>query len=158
MAGSATVTISSINQTYTNLVVFITSFYSANISPLNITLNSLSARLIWSGVNVAISDGINTLYNGQSVPLSTGFNIWNNTTNYGSGDSAASYTLEIPNYSSTTDQKTFQLYGGAISAPSTNWGSSSLSGRFTGTVAIDTLTFTMSGNFGAGTIKVYGVK
>jgi hypothetical protein len=158
LAGSSSVTVSSINQSYVSLVVFITNFYAASIGNLSISLNSLPARLIWNGLNVAVSDGINTMYNGQSVAMNTGFNIWNNTTNYGSGDSAANYTLEIPNYSSTTAQKSFFLYGGAIAAPSTNWGSSSLTGRFTGTVAIDSITFSMGSNFGAGTVQIYGVK
>jgi len=158
LSGSSSVTVSSINQSYVSLVVFITNFYAASIGNLSISLNSLPARLIWNGLNVAVSDGINTMYTGQGVAMNTGFSIWNNTTNYGSGDSAANYTLEIPNYSSTTAQKSFFLYGGAIAAPSTNWGSSSLTGRFTGTVAIDSITFSMGSNFGAGTVQIYGVK
>jgi hypothetical protein len=90
--------------------------------------------------------------------MNTGFNLWNNTTNYGSGDSAGNWNLEIPNYSSTTAQKSFKMYGGGISAPVTNWGSSNLAGRFTGTVAIDSITFSMGSNFGAGTVLIYGVK
>jgi hypothetical protein len=156
LQSAATITVSSISQAYTNLLVVINNFYSTSASNFFISFNNLGGLMIWNGErNVT---GTVSQFQGSGTSIDNGWQIFAGTGTYSDGAVATSYALEIPNYSETSGQKNFTMYGGGISSGSTNWSSSSVSGRYAGNTGINRLDFTMSSNFATGTVKIWGIK
>ena len=142
----ASTTVSSIDQTYTNLYIIMYGFYSAGgnqfkIKP-NATLNNVGNNV--GGANGNITTLINDT-NVQCPPVGT------STT---AVDSVA--ILTVANYSDATMTKPFEWYGNATNGGSANFFGN---GSFRITAAINAFVFALdSGTWGGGTIKVYGVK
>jgi len=145
LSGAST-TVSSIDQTYTNLYIIMYGFYSAGgnqfkIKP-NATLNNVGNNV--GGANGNISTLINDT-NVQCPPVGT------STT---AVDSVA--ILTVANYSDATMTKPLSWYGNATNGGSANFFGN---GSFRITAAINAFVFALdSGTWGGGTIKVYGVK
>lgn len=156
LSGTNAVTISSINQGYRDLVFYINNFNAVNDSNFFVNMNGASAQLNWHAIQQQNSSA--SVFGGQSTLINNGFSISNTTGNYGFGAIAATFRLEISNYTSTTAEKPFKLYGSGIWAPSTNWASSEVTGtcRILNT-AITNVTFSMSSNFARGEVLTFGV-
>jgi hypothetical protein len=156
LQSAATITVSSISQDYTNLLVVINNFYSTSASNFFVSFNNAGGLLIWNGErNVT---GTVSQFQGSGTSIDNGWSIFAGTGTYADGAVATSYALEIPNYAETSGQKNFTMYGGGINSGSTNWSSSSVSGRYAGNTGINRLDFTMSSNFATGTVKIWGIK
>jgi hypothetical protein len=147
LSAAATITISSISQSYTNLYVLATG--------INVTTGTYTLKIIPNNSNSA---------NYSSLQEAT---IAGNNANYispgNAGHSASStvndYAITFFNYADTTALKPFMLFGIAkMASQVAPFGLSSL-GAFNSTTAISSLVFSndSGGNFTAGTVKIYGV-
>jgi hypothetical protein len=153
LSGSTT-TISSINQTYTNLFVTVERINVSSNSELRFYPNndsSNNSRIVVSGFTGSSAAMAGTassyvLLSGDSRSILSG-----NTDNF--------FVINIPDYSSTNHIKITEYYGGFrgnASADVTAFGSSGLHGT---SAEITSLVFaTSTGTFSGGTVKVYGVK
>ena len=157
LSGATTITVNSISQSYTNLLVTMDAFYSSSASNFYVKFNN-NSLLQWIGSKNV--DGTSSHFNSgaSGASIDNGFSIYNGTAGYSDGTVATSYTLEIPNYSSTSGQKNFIMYGRGVTAGSTNWSASVISGGYVGNSGITRLDFTMSSNFSTGTVKIWGIK
>lgn len=157
LSGATTITVSSISQDYTNLLVVMNGFYATSSSNFFVKFNNTNLTTWTGNRNV---DGTSANFNsGSSVnSIDNGWSIYAGTAGSGDGNVATSYALEIPNYSDTSGQKNFTMYGGGVTAGSTNYSSSIMSGRYAGNTGINRLDFTMSSNFATGTVKIWGIK
>jgi len=144
LSGAST-TISSINQTYTNLVIVVSNVYSTGADQFFIKpngTNSIGLSLLLAGASTA--DGVT--YANITSP-----NIGTST----SATPSALY-LNISNYADTTSSKPFSWYGNVTAAQS---GLFMAAGAVVTNTAISSLVFSIaSGTFAAGTVKIYGVK
>jgi hypothetical protein len=146
----ATVTISSIDQTYKNLLIFISGVTNATadgffrIAPnasTSITTTIRSFNLDYAGG--ATQDGYWDIARGPSPTRTSSTN---------------SFACTIYDYASTTSRKSVTHNGGYVSA---SYGSTavSTSGYIDTTSAISSLVFSNSGgNLSTGTVLIYGVK
>ena len=144
LSGAST-TISSIDQTYTNLYVLITGVTNASSSSYFFLTPNAATTTAWNGIlNSTIYSGVSVLH------LTFGQDVTNN-------DANNAYALNIYNYSSTTSYKPVQW-----SAYFQNSGASRYliaGGGFYSNSAITSLKFEQAGgNFSTGTVLVYGVK
>jgi hypothetical protein len=157
LSGATTITVSSISQDYTNLLVSMNAFYSSSASNFYVKFNNANLTTWTGNRNV---DGTSANFNsGSSVnSIDNGWSIYAGTAGTSDGTVATSYVLEIPNYSDTSGQKAFTMYGGGVTAGSTNYSTSIMSGRYAGNTGINRLDFTMSSNFATGTVKIWGIK
>ena len=145
----ATVTISSIDQTYVNLFCIITGVTNATgngnfrLAP-NGTTNITTQQMIQAGV---LTSQINT-YLFLNDPGDV----------IGSGNSDNIFTLTINNYASTTKYKTHNLSFGYNDPGNSQKGGGAL-GYIRTTSAISSLVFSNTGgNLSTGTVLIYGVK
>ena len=139
----ATTTISSINQTYKDLLIFIQNPYVTVAAQLRINPNGNGSACSLSQVSNGTAGTNTNLATVSNLPTATG---------------NASYYYLISNYSDTTYFKPVISYGSATSATST---SVTMSGNIGLTGAISSLdisTFGATSNFSGGRILVYGVK
>lgn len=147
LSAAATITISSISQSYTNLYVLATG--------INVTTGTYTLKIIPNNSNSA---------NYSSLQEAT---IAGNNANYispgNAGHSASStvndYAITFFNYADTTALKPFSLFGIAKMASQVAPLGLSALGAFNSTTAISSLVFSndSGGNFTAGTVKIYGV-
>ena len=148
LSGATTQTISSIDQTYTNLYILMTGLTNANanvykaISP-NATAN-ITSYFGSEGVSTVISDDNDSIYL-QPISYQSTYNDANNV-----------HALWIYNYSSSSTYKSYMITGSVfntIQRPYIQGG-----GIITNT-AISSLQFLAGNqNWTAGTVKIYGVK
>jgi hypothetical protein len=143
---SASVVISSIPQTYNDLVIVIggvtgaTSNQAVRISP-NGSDSQCNSRYVQSGVNSSVDERI--MLTGQANTSRTSANN--------------AWSCTISNYASTTQFKPFSYYGFFFDDSANN--AIIGGGAFRSTTAISSLTFTYSANsFSTGTVLLYGVK
>lgn len=149
LSGASTITVSSINQGYTNLIVYVFGVTNATSnSGMSVTPNGTGGISDYFRPNGANDLTTNT---GDSP----GFNDTGNILRT-SADNAWTYTFF--NYSSTTSFKTFQSTGGYLNASSARSAFFSM-GQWRSTTAISSLQFDhYGGNYSTGTVLVYGVK
>jgi hypothetical protein len=157
LSGATTITVNSISQSYTNLMVVIDTFYATSASNFFVKFNN-NSLLQWIGTRNVDGTSANFNSGASGANIDNGFSIYNGTAGYADGSVATNYILDIPNYSSTTGQKSFVMYGGGVTSGSTNWSASTISGRYVGNSGITRLDFTMSSNFSTGTVKIWGIK
>ena len=148
LSGATTQTISSIDQTYTNLYILMTGLTNANanvykaISP-NATAN-ITSYFGSEGVSTVTSDDNDSIYL-QPISYQSTYNDANNV-----------HALWIYNYSSSSTYKSYMITGSVfntIQRPYIQGG-----GIITNT-AISSLQFLAGNqNWTAGTVKIYGVK
>ena len=146
----ATVTISSINQTYRNLYMVISGVTNASAT----------------GLFRCAPNGSTSITNNLVIYPATTWNNEINTYLYLSGTSSNgslytnannSYAFTIYNYSSTTTYKPFSVNGG-YNNPGNQQGTLT-SGHIQTTTAISSLVFSNAGgNLSTGTVLLYGVK
>jgi hypothetical protein len=147
LSGAATITISSISQSYTNLYILATG--------INVTAGNYTLKIIPNNSN---SSNYTSLQEGT---------IGGNNANYispgNAGHSAADtvndFALTFFNYTSTDSRKPFMLFGvSKMASQVAPLGLSSL-GAFNSNSAISSMVFSndSGGNFVAGTVKIYGV-
>jgi hypothetical protein len=147
----ASITVSSINQTYINLFLVIEDLYTANDqTAVNFRFNA-DSNANRHGLGNATSSS-NLLFNDTSVSWFYGVS------------NSASYkkmgTMTIPNYTNATNQKYGQCNTTGFNAYNLANGTfNNFIGAYNQTSAISSFSlFPDSGNFSGGTIKVYGVK
>ena len=146
MSGSTSITLSSINQSYKDLILLIN----------NTTFDTGDSQvtLQFNGANVA--NGVGTYKNvvGDFTNSSVKFTLLNDTKN----TIAQNYYLLIKNYASTTAFKSFEFSGSAANTSSTEAGC--LGGGAARTLSAITslvITTTNTRNFNAGSLLLYGV-
>jgi len=149
ITSGTTVTVSSISQAYKNLYVeYVGLSKSSGNADLRVLPDSSSslARGTYTRSNAA-----------NEVSVLTGNYIITNQ-NLLAADTNNAFYLTIYNYSSTTDRKGFFVVGSFVNSASTTVGYTA-SGAIYTTSAIDSIQWQWddSGNFNAGTIRVYGV-
>jgi hypothetical protein len=148
LSGAST-TISSIDQTYTNLMVFVYGITMSADSLIFMQPNSVTDK-VWSVINYAnVTDG----------PGATAFYLssTNGTLEVESTSSLNAWSINISNYASST-YKPIHAAGGYVNETSSSGGLSN-TGYFQSTTAISSLKFTTSGGtFSGGTVLIYGVK
>lgn len=130
-------------------------FHSASPSSFAFSMNNQTNIQYWYrmvNTNGSIQHGA------QAGAVDCGFSIFNGTGSYADGAVAASFAIEIENYTSSIGEKQFKMYGAGVWAPSTNWASSFIVGNYRGVSPITSISLTMSSNFTAGTAYLYGVK
>jgi hypothetical protein len=152
LSGSGTVTISSINQTYKNLYIYIKDFYATTNSVINLYFNSSGTRYNYSTVENGSGQG-NT--SGWSTIRNVA-TLYNGTGGYGDGSVSNTATLIIYDYSRSSSMKNFLWFGGGIEGPATTWDSWSGGGVYMGLSAITSISTYMASNFSAGTMYIYG--
>jgi hypothetical protein len=150
LSGAAT-TISSINQTYTNLQVVFS----------NITLSGGDDVLVYANATTGIIDRV-----GQRMRDSTVVNQAGHFSNIQipfleglSTNTDNAFVLDIYNYTATTRIKPFQVFGSSRN-PDVQQVAGIASGGIVTNSAITSITFDVSGaaTFTGGTVLVYGVK
>jgi hypothetical protein len=151
----ATTTISSIDQTYTNLYMVISGVTNATangdfrIAP-NGTTNATSSQVNDGGQNSF------TLKVGDYMYITFGTSAGNKIT-YTSTSNA--FAVEIKNYASSTTFKPYSVSGSFTCSNSGGINSALVGGGFNSTTAISSLVFSNSGgNLSTGTVLLYGVK
>jgi hypothetical protein len=147
LSGAST-TISSISQSYTNLLVQIYGMTNDTANGVfTVKLNNISSIYATS-----IQD--TTLSRLSNATLTSGANgVRTNNQN--------AYTLLINNYTNptTTTFCPISFYGTNLDSGGTFYPSTVINGGFAGTSAVTSLVFSNSGgNFSGGTVLVYGVK
>jgi hypothetical protein len=138
----ATFTISSIDQTYTDLQVIIRNPRSTNSQPMQINPNSTSGSVfMWGGRGSSVSFAQDI----RSENMQTTSNVLN------------TMVLRINNYANSTNGKGVQFYG---SIQQNSDGTSSYGGNISIQSAITSLQFEsyLAGSFTGGTVLIYGVK
>ena len=149
LSGAST-TISSIDQTYTNLNVFVYGITLSADATIRIEPNSQTAS-VFQVVNYAnITDG----------PAASGLYLTSNTNTVEleSTDSNNAWSIVFSNYASTASQKPIAAVGGYVNEQGSTGGFTSF-GYFKDATAISSLKFTTStGTFSGGTVLIYGVK
>ena len=146
LSGTST-TISSIDQTYTNLIVFITGVtFSANAN-LRIKLNA-------TGINQASISGV------VGGTATTRSNIEPEVGGY-TADVDSTHTLLIYNYTQTSQTLTNVLFYGNHRGPNSSfvYGGAGYNGASASAItSIQITTAAGTSTFTAGTVKIYGVK
>jgi hypothetical protein len=150
----ATTTISSINQGYNELIVYVTGATNATGNGfLRCDLNGVTNTLVRVDTfYVSNAESAGTSGSTDSRIFFGAGQVWDRT----SANNAV--TLRLPNYSSTTSMKPTHAFGGYYgSGPGYN--GFNVAGFFFDTTAISSLVFSNSGgNHSTGTVRIYGVK
>ena len=148
LSGAST-TISSIDQTYTNLMVFVYGISMSADATVTMQPNSVTDK-VWQVLNYAnITDG----------PGATSFYLTstNGSVELESTSSLNAWSINISNYGSAT-YKPIHAAGGYVNETGSTGGLSN-TGYFQSTSAITELKFlTSTGTFSGGTVLIYGVK
>jgi hypothetical protein len=147
LSGAST-TISSISQSYTNLLVQIFGMTNDTANGIfSVKLNNTAA-----------------IY-GSSIQLVTVANLSNGTLGSGSAISRTvnqnAYTLLINNYTNPTGTQFIPVsfYGIAVDNAGSAYTGTNINAALAGSAAVTSLVFSNAGgNFSGGTVKVYGVK
>lgn len=151
LSGAST-TISGISGSYTNLLCYISGMTNATGNgTFRVGLNGSTTghtginNYFFSGTTSA--EGLNNTYIVPNQGITR-------------TDANNSIILSIPEYSSTTKLKTFNMFGGFYSSNVAGYQGFTISGIYhTNTNAITSILFNNSGgNFSSGTVLVYGVK
>ena len=144
LSGAST-TVSSIDQTYTNLYVVMSDFYTSGGAQWTIKpngTNNIGRNVLGAGANLGtLVDNANILSPG--IGTATSF-----------VDSVA--YLDVVNYANTSITKPVNWYGNATGGGSGAW---MASGSFQTSSAISSLVFApASGTWSGGSVRIYGVK
>lgn len=149
LSGAST-TISTINQTYVDLNVYVYGITLSADATIKIEPNA-AASSVWSVINYAnVTDG----------PAAGGFNLTstNGTLELESTDSNNAWSIVFANYASTASQKPISAVGGYVNESGSTGGFSNF-GYYKAATAISSLKFTTStGTFSGGTVLIYGAK
>lgn len=151
---TGTTTVSTINQTYTDLQIVIYGLNLSTAASVNFNINGNATGIYATGIRAGNSSG------GTGAAFTnttnTGFQI-NQGQLIAGGNTSNAWKININNYSSTAIRKNITLVGGFDA------GSEIMKytegGYWNNTSAISSFTLTTStGTFSGGTILVYGVK
>ena len=147
----ATVTLSSISQAYVSLFAVIEGVTNATADGLfQINLNNGDQQQ-----NISIMGNNNTVTNNADY-----LGKINSKINLARTNAENAFVLQVDNYTSTTNPKVWQFYGGYINTSSA-FGTINAAGGAVRTpyAAITSIVFSNSGgNLTAGTVRLYGVK
>jgi hypothetical protein len=156
MSGSTT-TISSINQTYKNLIVYVRDFYpSSSTAQFSVYCNGYNASNSYYGATFGGRNG--TSAGLQVMTNNSGWNITSNWDNYmKNADNNSFLRLEFSDYAQTVTKKLVNWSVTALNDGDVNISQSGV-GRFDYSEAISSISFnTNAGSWSGGTILVYGV-
>lgn len=147
LSGAATITISSISQSYTNLYILITG--------LTVTTGTYTLKLRPGASNANNYSNIS----GATVASSNPDYISPGNAGHSASSAVNDYALTIYNYTDTAARKPFHLVGIAKMASQVEPLGVSALGATNVTAAISSfeLNNDSGGNFTAGTVKIYGV-
>jgi hypothetical protein len=147
----ASVSLSSIPQTYTNLYLVIRNYCPAtNAMPMRARFNSDA-----TASRHMISNTINTTPGGYGENY---FALWATTQTNTAGNCNQITTALIPDYTNTATEKMCQTFGWGMDSNNVAFQMNTALGYYNQKVAITSLSlFPQSGNFTSGTVLLYGV-
>jgi hypothetical protein len=151
---SGDTTVSSIDQTYTNLFVTVTGLTNATANNYQICVINGSAGSV-NGAYYGVNNTSTSLDNATSQIYLSGltnanYSLYNSTAN--------AFTLTFENYASTTANKTWSTVGGYLNGSSVR-ATVTGTGEYSSNTAITSLLFKGTAYaLNGGTIKIYGVK
>jgi len=152
---STSTTISSIDQTYTNLVIFVSGVNLSASNEMRIKPNNSGS--ITDNCGLGRQDGFGTGIVGATND-DIRLDYTSGTRDIGSANTDNFFSFLINNYASATTYKTFNGNGGYNNSGG-NRCAFLEGGIFKSNTAITSLVLTAGGaTFNAGTVKVYGVK
>ena len=101
---TTTVTLSSIDQTYNELVLFVSNAYSGSANSFYITFNNITTGAYYSAARTTSGSATSTVSNGS---ISASWNTSNfgsdiNATDWKASTSGNNYVIRIPNYAGST--------------------------------------------------------
>lgn len=144
MVGSSPLDITSISQSYTNLRIVVENQQSATANIHGFALRSSATNITkWD-----IRSNTSGSFTSSTSSLMYIFDATNLDAN-----TAANYLIDIHNYSSTTETKSFIAYGSADSTSQSGW---IILGSTRSNDAVVGMRFQTSAGFSAGTVKIYG--
>ena len=148
LSGSST-TISSINQTYVNLLILVNAVNLSNQTGISLGLNAANQQLGFTGTAGAAFN---------NAPNNSQIQMRGNQVNIFNGDTNNVFSIILHNYASSTLGKSF--IGTAYFVDSNqSYNAAFYGGGTTLTSAISSLSFTTgAGTFSGGTVRIYGVK
>jgi hypothetical protein len=154
----ASVTISSINQSYTNLYIAVFGVATGTTAVAALRLAPNGAVSDTSQVTVQMAGGSTQTDNINSQYLFLSNNSGSNKPRGNNSNNA--YALQIYNYASTTARKPFQVQGGFVDDFSSNFRAYNGSGAINSTSAITSVTISTdsASAMASGTVLIYGVK
>jgi hypothetical protein len=156
LSGQSTVTVSGIDQGYTNLYIFLKNFYAASGSTIAFRLNGNT-----TGYNYTYTEhtfGSIASYGVQSGIIVNNAQVFPGTGSYVDGPASFNTSLIVYDYSRASSMKTFHWFGGGIWNPSTNWTAFNGGGTTMFNNAVTSVSAVMSSNFSTGTMYIYGAK
>jgi hypothetical protein len=156
MSGSTT-TISSINSSYKNLIVYVRDFYpSSSTASFSVYCNGYNASNSYYGATFGSRDGFSLGL--QTMTNNSGWNITSNWSSYmKNADNNSFLRLEFSDYAQTVTKKLVNWSVTALNDGDNNISQSGV-GRFDYSEAISSISFnTNAGSWSGGTILVYGV-
>ena len=151
---SGDTTISSIDQTYTNLFITVTGLTNATASTYQECLINATSGNVMGAYYGTNNSTVSLDYAGSRIYMSglaaANYSLYNSSAN--------AFTLTFENYASTTANKTWSLVSGYLNGSSVR-ATMSGTGEFSSNTAISSLQFRGSAYaLNGGTIKIYGVK
>ena len=151
---SGDTTVSSIDQTYTNLFVTVTGLTNATGNNYQLCVINASAGNVLGAYYGTNNSAITLDYAPSQIYMSglasANYSLYNSAAN--------AFTLTFENYASTTANKTWSLTAGYLNGSSVR-ATVSGSGEYSSNTAISSLQFKGSAYaLNGGTIKIYGVK
>jgi hypothetical protein len=151
----ASVTISSIPSTYTNLFILMLGYYTATGDAATyVRFNSDTGnKYTWSYVR-----NINTTVVGSSALTGTSAIINTRTIAASTAAQTANAQINVMRYAESTANKFFTYSAGAVDPNTSGVQTITGNGNFADTTAISSVTVYADFNFSGGTIYVYGVK
>ena len=151
---SGDTTISSIDQTYTNLFITITGLTNLTASTYQECLINATSGNVMGAYYGTNNSTVSLDYAGSRIYMSglaaANYSLYNSSAN--------AFTLTFENYASSTANKTWSLVSGYLNGSSVR-ATMSGTGEFSSNTAISSLQFRGSAYaLNGGTIKIYGVK
>ena len=151
---SGDTTISSIDQTYTNLFVTVTGLTNLTASTYQECLINATSGNVMGAYYGTNNSTVSLDYAGSRIYMSglaaANYSLYNSSAN--------AFTLTFENYASTNANKTWSLVSGYLNGSSVR-ATMSGTGEFSSNTAISSLQFRGSAYaLNGGTIKIYGVK
>ena len=146
----ATVTISSINQTYNDLYVLVTGVTNATADDY-FQINPNASTTITTTINFTTGIANDARVDSRIYLNGVGATLLRT-------DSNNAFALVISNYSSTTTPKPIQIYRGYVATGGTNQGGGSLGFIKTSSAITSLVFYNGGGNLSTGTVLIYGVK
>jgi trimeric autotransporter adhesin len=149
----ASVTVSSISGSYTNLLILLSNFYTTTQNDnVSLRLNADTASNYAYGRTQVIGSTVS-----GTSSVTSQFVLISRTINTNTSGSVASVAFNLLRYTDTTANK-FGYWSGRATDSTGNTAHYNGTANYKGTSAVDSVTVFADSNWGGGTLYIYGVK